>query len=76
MKRSNQIGGVITASDPIEDKVTKARIERHLSDPNDKITEEDLQNIRTEFLPPTNTISTEPQAEAEYQAISELTGRK
>lgn len=76
MKRNTQIDGLIASSDPIEDKVTKARIERHLSDPNDKITEQDLQNIRTEFLPPENAISTEPQAEAEYQVMSELTGKK
>lgn len=34
------------------DEITKAKIRRHLSDINDKITDEDLQNIRTSFLPP------------------------
>lgn len=38
------------------DETTKAKIRRHLSDINDKITEEDLQNIRTSFLPPAGAV--------------------
>jgi hypothetical protein len=44
------------------DEATKKKIDRHLSDINDKITDEDIRNVKTDVTPnkagsPTETLS-------------------
>ena len=47
--RKSKRGNVRITMDSIEDKRTKEKMERHLSDINDKISAEDISNAKTNF---------------------------
>ena len=48
-RKSKKKGTVRITVDSVEDKRTKDKMERHLSDQNDKITAEDINNAKTNF---------------------------
>jgi hypothetical protein len=47
--RKSKKGTVRITVDSVEDNRTKDKMERHLSDPNDKISAEDISNAKTNF---------------------------
>lgn len=47
--RKSKRGNVRITVDSVEDKRTKDKIERHMSDINDKISAEDISNAKTNF---------------------------
>jgi hypothetical protein len=50
------------------DEATKSKIQRHLTDINDRITEEDIRNIDTNITTPSfNTVKPVPAAVLPYQ---------
>ena len=48
-RKSKKKGNVRITVDSVEDNRTKAKMERHLSDINDKISAEDISNAKTNF---------------------------
>lgn len=49
------INNFAKGNDPVfTDEVTKRKIQRHLSDINDQITEEDIENVKTDVTPNSN----------------------
>jgi hypothetical protein len=39
-----------TGHDPYVDEITREKIRKHISDPNGKITEQDIENVNTEIF--------------------------
>lgn len=49
---NNDLDNNSTPSRPVRDKVTKDKIDKHLRDIDDKISEDDIKNIKTNITAP------------------------